>query len=718
MPRSPCGIAPPMVSTAAEPLSAVGKTPLRPTVVVAVLTTIWGPGCLSHAGRCRGTGRATLLPTAPCIAHRPGCRVMMRHALLLSAGIAICLPAVTQAQTMEERARSAAVAARTKSGDSDALQSNYLTPGLAGQPVSTVDNSKSFTSNIACQKTATLLELLAQPTSTGDIGTLRISRDKDLDGSFDETLNVPVPVSGICANGIISCAPGSWNQCRPFHWEVGSSGKLKLGEVDLTALAGCYCVNNSCGANLAWGNMASILKDLGGGVVGALTTADPRIGVAQASIDGPLIRYTGAQTTACTAQPQLSATSYRSNPTAIQGDAYSVSQASSIFQALAASAAGNGKAQQTRNCAIDRDIAVKEWGFDDILAVRGAITAVTSCGTGCRRYEIRGSGTCGSVPPIYSATFDPLAPARIRSARIVQMGADDWVQARVNGQIVGYAGKRPWLGEALPSGDCRISDNPWYNKSAIDITSQLRSGATIVGARVRGGGGGNWGYVTVEVQVDTACEVSERLVDLCSGYAADPACHLVSETVDGVVTFRNGVNTGIKPLPSTRIFGTGACSFQYTRDFFERARQYACVIDQAGAGDPDLSRGAYIIDHSTETLLADRTTDASGNVSTSTRPFSMPDRGSVAACEPICKTRAPKANSDVAVDGVVGAKQNDPAGWDIFYHSCSSDNVCPLGQGEELVSACGCLDDFPEAVVMMQSVRLAGADLVCTAETR
>jgi hypothetical protein len=40
-----------------------------------------------------------------------------------------------------------------------------------------------------------------------------------------------------------------------------------------------------------------------------------------------------------------------------------------------------------------------------------------------------------------------------------------------------------------------------------------------------------------------------------------------------------------------------------------------------------------------------------------------------------------------------------------------------LGEGEELVTACGCLDDFPEAAVMMQTVRLAGSDLACTAGT-
>lgn len=642
-----------------------------------------------------------------------------RHLLIAALNSTLLLSAAALAQgtepSVQDRARSAATASRARTSSSDALQSNYVTPGLSGQTITTVDGKTGFTASLSCQKTSTLLELLVQPGRSGDLTQVRISHDRDFDGAFDSQTLLPVPVSGVCANGVIACNPGTWEGCRYYGWAVDGARNINLAQTQMPNLSGCYCLNNSCGTNLAWGNMSEVLKDLGGGVVGALTTADPRIGVAQAQVEGTMIRYTGAQTTSCTAQPEVSATRYRSNPTDIQGDAYSASQASSVFQALAGSAAGSGKAEQIRSCSIEREVAVKEWSFDDIVAVRGSVTKVTSCGTDCRRYEIRGSGSCGSVPPVYSATFEPLAPGRIKSARIVEMGADDWVQARVNGQIVGYAGKRPWLGEALPSGDCRISDDPWYNRTAIDISSQVTSGATVVDARVRGGGGGNWGYVTLEVQVDTDCETSERLVDLCSGYGADPQCHLKSETVDDVVTFINGVGTGLSPLPQTRTMGTGTCAVQLTRDFFLKERRYACIIDTGSQASPDLSRAAYIIDRSTETILKDRIMAADGSTQETSRPFSMPTQHAVAACEPICKTRKARTNSDAALDGVVGNLQTSTQGWDSYYHVCSADNVCPAGEGEEIVSACGCLDDFPDAVTMMQTVRLAGADLVCTA---
>lgn len=643
----------------------------------------------------------------------------MKAALLLSCAVTL-LSTPALAQTMEERAKAAAAASRAKTSDSDALQKNYVTPGLAGQPIATIDSSRTFNPNIACQKTATLLELLAQPASTGDIGTLRISRDKDLDGTVDQTLTLPAPVSGICANGILSCQPGTWNQCHSFKWDVAASGDLKLSEVALTDLAGCYCVNNSCGTNLVWGNMASVLKDLGGGVIGALTTADPRIGVAQAVIDGPVIRYTGAQTTACTASPSLSATHYRTNPTAIQGDASTISQSSSVFQTLAASPAGAGRAEETRSCTVEREVTLKPVTAEDVIA-RTSGGYATYADTPETRTFLMGSpannslkgGNCGIFD--FRMTLHVSDPDRIQDARLVSYYVDDWAQIRIDGQLVS-SGPAPWTGTGLPPGRCE-KKNTFYSYPNLDLKPWLTAGDHEIWMRVAVGDEGE-ALATVQANVDTSCATSEQLVDLCAGYAADPHCRLDGETVDGVTTWRNGVATGLRPLRQTRLFGNASCTLQLTRDFFKRERRYRCAVDLGSPEPPDLNRGTYIIDHSTETLLTDRTKAANGSIATSTRPFALPDRGSVPTCEPICKTRAPKPNSAVAPDGVIGTKQNAPSGWDTFYHTCSSDNVCPMGPGEELVQACGCLDDFPEAVVMMQTVRLGGADLVCTSEAR
>ncbi len=633
------------------------------------------------------------------------------------------LSGLASAQTVEDRARAAAEAARATSADSEAILENYISPGLSGQPIATVDKSQSFTPNLACQKTANLLEIVIQPGAGGDITTVRIARDMDIDGNFDSISTLPVAVSGICANGVISCRPGSWNDCRTFQWDVDAGDDLKLTEVEMPALAGCYCVNNSCGANLVMGNLPSVLKDLGGGAIGALSTRDPRIGVADARVNGPLIQYVGAQSTACSPDPALPQTAYRANPTAIQGDAFAASEANSLFQSLAGSPAGTGRAEQVRACTVAREISFLPLTYDDIVSALGSIYSVRDCGEGCRRYRIIGDGDCSGSPPIFTARFEVSDPAKLVSARIVEMGADDWVQGRINGRIVGSAGPRPWLTTGLPSGDCRTDGGAARNYTPYDFTADLRAGPATVSARVRGGGGGaplmtQWGLVDVEIRVSPGCEPRERLIDLCSGYGANPKCRLDSESVDTVKTFHNGVGTGLRPLPQTRLFGTGSCTVQLTRDFFQRERAYKCIVDNGALPEPDLSRGAYIIDHSTETMLADRVRTADGGAAASTRSFALPDRGSVPRCEAICKTRAPKANADAAPAGVVGALQTNPKGWDTFYHACTRNNVCPAGPGEQVVSACGCLDDFPEAVVMMQTVRLAGADLACMATVR
>ena len=632
------------------------------------------------------------------------------------AGTALMLPAILHAQSMDDRARAAAAASRAKTGDSDTLLKNYVTPAMSGQPVSTVDGARSFTPTLACQKTANLLEVLIQPSSTGDIGLVRISRDKDLDGTFDGSSTLPMPVSGICANGVISCAPGTWNQCRSFRWDIDAGQDLKLTQVDMPELTACYCVNNSCGSNLVFGNLASVLKDLGGGMVGALTTADPRIGVAEARINGPVIDYVGAQTTACTSSPSIAQTTYRANPAAIQGDAFALSSSNPVFQALAASPAGAGKAQQLRSCTVTRDVALKEVTVGDVISrtsggyatIAGPSGSVDFLMGSPTRNNLNG-GNCGLFD--FRMTLHVEDPDRLGAISLPVFSADDWAQVRVDGTLIGY-GPGAWTGSGLPPGNCEYSRTTSYAPNT-DLKPWMTRGDHEIWLRVAVADRGN-AFAQIHAEVDTSCKTSERIVDLCSGYGADPKCRLSNEAVDGVQTFRNGVATGLRPLPQTRLFGTASCTLQLTRDFFERTRTYACTTDSTALPAPDLSRGAYIIDHSTETLLADRTKAADGSITTSTRSFSLPPQAAVPACEAICKTRAPKANTAATPDGVVASRQNVPAGYDTFYHTCDTASVCPAGPGEEIVSACGCLDDFPEAVVMMQTVRLAGADMTCT----
>lgn len=644
-----------------------------------------------------------------------------RRLLLAALNSTLLLSAAALAQearlSVKDRARSAAAASRARAGSSDALQSNYVTPGLSGQPITTVDGKTDFTASLSCQKTSTLLELLVQPGSTGDLSQVRIAHDRDFDGSFESQTLLPVSVSGICANGVIACNPGSWQGCRYYGWSVDSAHNINLAETQMTSLSGCYCINNSCGTNLAWNNISEVLKDLGGGVVGALTTADPRIGISQAQVEGTVIRYTGAQTTSCTTSPSIEQTRYRSNPATLKSDAHVVSDASTLFQAVKASPAGTGKVQQITSCTITRQISSTQADMGSVI--RRAIGGYATNQTGAEKVSfLMGSpsdnslqgGSCTLFD--YRMTLDVTDVSRLKAVRLARYFADDWAQLRVDGDLVA-SGPATWTGIGTPPGKCDRKAT-FDIRPALDITSYMTPGAHEIWLRVAVGDEGE-AFAQIEADLDLSCRTAERIVDLCSSLASQNHCSLRDESVDDVVTFKNGIGTGLSPLPQTRMVGTGACAMTITRDFFERSRRYSCTVDTGSQMQPDLSRTAYIIDRSTETVLNDRIKTADGSYTETSRSFSMPAQEAVAACEPICKTRKARINSDAAPDGVVGGLQNSAQGWDSYYHVCSADNVCPAGDGEQIVSACGCIDDFPEAVTMMQTVRLAGADLVCTA---
>ena len=51
-----------------------------------------------------------------------------------------------------------------------------------------------------------------------------------------------------------------------------------------------------------------------------------------------------------------------------------------------------------------------------------------------------------------------------------------------------------------------------------------------------------------------------------------------------------------------------------------------------------------------------------------------------------------------------------------LYRKCTgpSNNICQLGANETLITACSCMNEFGTASTMMQSLRQAAQDLICT----
>src|SRR5208283_3331984 len=193
----------------------------------------------------------------------------------------------------------------TKSGITNNI-SNPLTS--SNTPMTTIDGSVSFSGQLQCPNSQRFMEVLIQPGVTGDITTFIVSQDTNFDGNLDYTYEVPFPVSGLCANGVVTCNPGTWTNCRTYQWTSDTSGRVSLQSVPLTALGGCFCVNNSCGTNLVFANTPTIMNVIGGGVAGAIQKNDSRYAISNVVIDGIDATYYGQNSGGCVASSSGPAT--------------------------------------------------------------------------------------------------------------------------------------------------------------------------------------------------------------------------------------------------------------------------------------------------------------------------------------------------------------------------------------------------------------------------
>ena len=210
-------------------------------------------------------------------------------ALLLVFNTSFCI-----AGDPYQAADSSAQQAQGHFGSSGAIQQNAVNPLIGGGPLSTVDGTKQSTVQISCPASDKFLTVLIAPAATNDLSMVNIYQDADLDGNVEYSYTLPFPVSGVCANGVISCDPGTWANCNYYQWISDTNGHVSMANTgSITSLGGCYCINNSCGNNLVWINLNNILKDIGGGIVGAVQAQKPQYTISSVNIDGTTISYTG-----------------------------------------------------------------------------------------------------------------------------------------------------------------------------------------------------------------------------------------------------------------------------------------------------------------------------------------------------------------------------------------------------------------------------------------
>jgi len=609
-----------------------------------------------------------------------------------------------------------------KYGNQTSLRLNILNPMTSSAaPLETVDGSVAFTGQLSFPSSEKFLEVFMQPGPTGDLATVLVGEDLDFDGAADYSYQVPDPVSGVCGNGIIACTPGTWTDCRYYLWRADNEGRIGLEEGDILKLGGCYCINRDCGNDLVWKNPGVILNDLGGGIVGAIQKAFPGFTVSDVRVSDTHIFFYGQDSSRSsevgdfTAPSPVELAAYLENPTALTTDATTtaagqINAQTGLSAQLASLVEEAGTGGQTVNCAITRSIRIdQEQGFCQDIVGDVLVTVRER-----RFYKMRTGGatyTCrGMLPPdsvLTKALEENPAPYR-------EFSLKDYA-CNVNHAVSVFNGLTP-----VPVEVRNGSSGPISATAAIPGNS-IYLGRTINYAwfdnddsGCRKDDVGFYVHDWYEVCTHTSDVATDVFQDSCSILAEDPDCSLREEEVDGVTTYREFNPTGLTPLPSSQTF-PGVTDHEITRDWWRKERTYVCQTDGYDFSTVK-TRFGTVVESLGEAEATGRYQDQlqgeEGWVSGdgTIEPMDLPERDE---CETACKTRRPTQDTRAVLTGHSGQLKTNTDSYDILYHTCI-DGRCPIEEDEEILKDCQCLNEFAEAASIMQMMRLAGQDTICS----
>lgn len=620
-----------------------------------------------------------------------------------------------------------------QTGTASRLNESQIRPVSGDNIMKTYDGQTSFNGKAVCKGTSEFMRMLVQPAANGNLKLLNIMQDTDMNGSLDITTSPGWEVSVVCSNGFQTCTDANnAATCSSWTW-VADTTTYQLGRksVAMSDLGGCYCINNSCGNNLAWNNLSQILNDLGGGASQALSRANPWFTLSQIKIDGVSASFVGGETASCsigdsegffgTADGQKILT-YQDNYNAMKNDANETAKTSDAYRMINSGSLNPNEKSDIYNCDITRNVNLDEPKLDEIIAFDGGAGSVQQCGTDClqlilgRLGDNYWKGSCSYYE--VDSSFFIKDHTRIASATLDNAVFDDWMQLWAGDKVVWSGPYGNWNDAGPVPGACELGKS-WNMTPNLDFKQYLnKNGQVKFKIRVEVSGEGE-GYALVRLKADLSCrEGSEYVTNTCTAYENDQNCQLAEETVDGVKTFISSINTGLIPLPQTKVLQGSFCTVPVKRDWFNKKRAYRCNRKVDFNFDNILERKAYVDKTVTPADYKDKMF-SNGQVTYGSGELFWPDMPTVGPCINMCKTRKAKTTPDMSISGQVD--KNNNAGvvkYDNFYYECDTGNTCPAGPGEEIVKACQCLNEFAEASAIMQVMRQAGQDMICTSGTQ
>jgi hypothetical protein len=268
-----------------------------------------------------------------------------------------------------------------------------------------------------------------------------------------------------------------------------------------------------------------------------------------------------------------------------------------------------------------------------------------------------------------------------------------------------------------PPGNCELSTS-WSRGLNVDVTSYFRdvvpNSILRTKTRVAVCGCGE-GFALVNIQAEDFCERQESIQDTCSTYQNDSSCSLKDEIIDGTYTVKDGIKTGLTPLKQCRV----VCGQYYCPDFWTIERVYNCVTNSIDLSKAERRLATVVPStqyNESQGMLFFNDIRYQSNqwVSYPNQQFWVGAGTKPDDCEQACRVRIPRKDTQVSQTGSVSNRQTGGAGNYVYYYRVCQSGNCPVEPGEEIDIPCRCMNDFGAASTILQTLRLAGQDIICT----